>query len=84
MNHHILKFYHVYFHWYNVSNLRNENVKEVRLIVNMPFKWHNIEGHAHIDAKWIIICLESYVVWIPITQTRQIDFIWNAKYSSIL
>ena len=51
MSHHILKFYHMYFHWYNVPNLRNENVTELRLIVNMPFKWHNVEGHAYIDAK---------------------------------
>ena len=79
MNNHILKSYHMYFHWYIVSNLRN-----VKLIVNMPFKWHNVEGHAHIDAKWIIICLESYVVWIPLTQSRQIDSIWNAKYLNIL
>ena len=34
MNHHTLKSYHTYFHWYNVFNLRNENFK---LIVNMPF-----------------------------------------------
>ena len=26
MNHRILKSYHMYFHWYNVPNLRNENV----------------------------------------------------------
>ena len=83
MNHHILKSYHMYFHWYNESNLRNEGVTEVRLIVNMPFKWHNGEGHAHIDAKWIMICLESYVVWIPVTQSHQIDSIWNAKYINI-
>ena len=38
MNHHILKSYHMYFHWYKVPNLRNENVTEVGLIVNMPFK----------------------------------------------
>ena len=81
MNHRILKSYHMYFHWYN---LRNENVTEVRLIVNMPFKWQNVEGHAHIDAKWIIICLESYVVWIPITQSHQTDSTWNAKYLNIL
>ena len=34
MNHHILKSYHMY----NVPNIRNENVTEVGLIVNMPFK----------------------------------------------
>ena len=62
MSHHILKSYHMCFHWYNVSNLRKENVTEVRLIVNMPFQWHYVEGHGHIDAKWIIICLESYVL----------------------
>ena len=44
----------MYFHWYNVSNLRNENVTQVRLIVNKPFKWPNVEGHAHIDAKLIL------------------------------
>ena len=38
MNHHILKAYHMYFHRYNVPNIRNENVTEVGLIVNMPFK----------------------------------------------
>ena len=81
MNNHTLKSYHTYFHWYNVSNLLNENF---RLIVNMPFKWHNVEGHAYIDAKWIIICLESYVVWIHTTQSHQIDSIWNAKYLNIL
>ena len=83
MNRHVLKSCHIYFHWYNVSN-RNENVTEVRLIVNMPFKRHNVEGHAHIDAKWIIIYLESYVVWMPITQTYQIDSMWNSKYLNIL
>ena len=79
-----MKSYHMYFHWYNVSNLRNENVSEVRLIVNMTFKWHNVQRHAHIDANWIIMCLESYLLWIPITQSHQIDFIWNAKYLNIL
>ena len=49
--HHILKSYHMYFHWYNVPNLCNENVVEVRLIVNMPFRWHNVEGHLYIDDK---------------------------------
>ena len=38
MKHRLLKSYHMYFHWYNVSNLRYENVTEVRLIVNLPFK----------------------------------------------
>ena len=42
---------HMYLYWYNVSNLRNDNVTEVRLIVSMPFKWHNVEGNANIDAK---------------------------------
>ena len=84
MNHHILVSCHMYLHWYNVSNIRNENVTEVRLIVNMPFKGHNVEEHAHIDPEWIIICLQSYVVWIPITQTHQIDSIWNAKYLNVL
>ena len=74
----------MHFNLYNVSNLRNDNVTEVRLIVNMPFKWHNVERHAHIDDSWIIICRESYVVWIPITQSHQIDSIWNAKYLNIL
>ena len=36
MNHHILKSYYMHFHRYNVPNLRNENVTDVRLIVNMP------------------------------------------------
>ena len=31
----------------------------VRFIANML-------EHSHIDAKWIIICLENYIVWIPI------------------
>ena len=31
----------------------------VRFIANML-------EHSHIDAKWIIICLENYRVWIPI------------------
>ena len=84
MNHHILKSYHMYFPWYNVSNLRNENATEVRLIINMLFKWHNVEEHAQIDAKWIIICPDSYVVWILITQSHQIDSIWIAKYLNIL
>ena len=70
MNQPISKSYHMYFHWYNVSKLRNEKVTEVRLIVNIPFKWHNAEGHAHIEAKLIIICLESYIVWILITQSQ--------------
>ena len=43
MNHHILKFYHMYFPWYNVFNVCNENVTEVRVILNMPFKWHSVE-----------------------------------------
>ena len=75
MNHYILKSHHIYFHSYNVSNLRNENITEVRLIVNMSFKWHDIEWHAPNDAKWIIICLESYVVGIHITQSHQSAFI---------
>ena len=54
MNHLILRSYHMYFCWNNVPNLRNENVMEVRLIVNMLFKWHNVEGHAYIDTKRII------------------------------
>ena len=57
MNHHILKSYHMYFHWYNVPNVRNTNVTGVRLIVNMPLKWHDVEGHVYIGAKWIILCL---------------------------
>ena len=61
MKHHILQSNHMHFHWNSVSNLRNKNVMEVRLIVNMLFKWHYVEAHAHIGAKWIIICLESYM-----------------------
>ena len=82
MNHHILKSYHMYFHWYDVSNLCNENVTKVRLIVNMPFKSYNVEGHSYIDAKLIIICLESYGVWIP--WQEKIDYIRNVKYLNIL
>ena len=78
MNHHIVKSYHMHFHWYNKSDLHYENVTEVTLIVNMSFNWNNIEGHAHIDAKWITICLKRCVTWIPRTQTHQVD--WNAKY----
>ena len=50
MNHYILKTCHMYFHWYNVFKLRNKNVMEVRLIVNMPFKWQRIW-----DAKFVNI-----------------------------
>ena len=67
-----------------MSNPRNQNATEVRRIENMPFTWHNVERHAYIDAKWKIMCLESYVAWIPKTQTHQIDSIWNAKYLNIL
>ena len=63
----------MYFYWYNVSNLRNALVTEVRIIVNMPLKWHHVEEHVQFDAKWIIMCLESYVVWIPLTRTHQVD-----------
>ena len=59
MNHHILKSYHVYFHWCNVPNPRNENVTEVGLIVNMPFKLHNVHGHAYTDTKLTSIKLCS-------------------------
>ena len=40
MNCHISKCYLAYFHWYRVSNLRNDNVTKVRLIVNIPFNCH--------------------------------------------
>ena len=40
MNYHNSKSYQMYFHWYHVSNFRNENVTEGKIIVNMLFKWH--------------------------------------------
>ena len=62
MDHYELSYFKVLslvIHWYNVFNLRNENVMDLRLIVNMPFKWHYVEGHADIGAKLSILYLDS-------------------------
>ena len=42
MNYHISKCFHMSFHLYNVSNLRN-------VIVNMPCNLRHVEEHVHIE-----------------------------------
>ena len=64
----ISKCYQIYFHWCNVSDLQNENVTEVRHIINMLFKWHYV--FIKTCSCWIIICLEIYVIWIYITRAH--------------